>query len=71
MLVSRLERLDGEYFLRISKHDIVQHDLHEGQLLAVLVEPLNALDTIGFEGTDRPAENWKLNEQDHPYEPNR
>ena len=71
MLMSRLERIDGEYFLRISKHDIVQHDLREGQLLAVLVEPLDDVDTIGFEATDRPAESWKLNEQGNRYLPER
>lgn len=69
MLMARLERIDGEYILRIPKHDVVQHDLHEGQLLAVLAEPLEAFGAISVEATERPAESWKLNEAASPYEP--
>jgi len=69
MLLVRLERVDGEYVLRIPRHEIVQHDLREGQLLAVIVEPL--ADFGGIEGnpTKRGVENWKLNEVDEHYEP--
>lgn len=70
MLMARLERIDGEYVLRIPKHEVLQHDLHEGQLLAVAVERLNDFASIEVETTDRPAESWKLNEAAQRYEPN-
>ena len=71
MLMARLERIDGEYVLRIPKHDIVHHDLHEGQLLAIVVEPLDEFGTISVEATERPQETWKLNEPGQRYEPGR
>ena len=33
MLMIRLERIDGEYVLRIPTHAVAQHDLRDGQLL--------------------------------------
>ena len=69
MLLLTLERINGDYILRIPKHDVVQHDLHEGQVLAVLFEPLDDFGTIGVETTDRCVESWKLNEPGQRYEP--
>lgn len=69
MLMARLERIDGEYVLRIPKHEVVQHDLREGQILAVIVESLDNFGTIGVEAPEHPAEIWKLNEPRQRYEP--
>lgn len=71
MLILRLERIDGEYVLRIPKHDIATLDLRDGQLLAVSVEPIDDFNTIGVETTDRPAESWKLNEPGLKYDEGR
>ena len=71
MLLIRLERVDGEYVLRIPKSEVVQHDLHEGQILAVVIESLDELGTIGVDATKRQVESWKLNESGEPYNPSR
>lgn len=68
MLMARLECIDGEYILRVSKQDVFHYDLHEGQLLAVVVAPLDTLAMIGAEESERPAESWKLNESGQRYD---
>ncbi len=68
MLMARLECIDGEYILRVSKQDVFHYDLHEGQLLAVVVAPLDTLATIGAEESVWPAESWKLNESSRQYD---
>lgn len=68
MLLLRLERVNDEYILRIPKAEIVQHDLHEGQILAVAVEPLDELGTIGSGVSEDREESWKLNEEGQRYE---
>ena len=68
MLMARLERIDGEYILRIPRHEVVQHDLREGQLLAVALQPIDEFDIVGQTDSNRPADTWKLNENTQPYQ---
>ena len=70
MLLAKLERQNGEYVLRIPKHEVVQHDLHEGQILAVIIEPLDEFASVDAEQSERRAESWKLNEAKQAYRTN-
>jgi hypothetical protein len=71
MLLLRLERINDEYILRIPKSEIVQHDLHEGQILAVVVEAFDEFGAIGAETTEHRDESWKLNESGELYDASR
>jgi len=68
VLLLTLERVDGEYILRLSKEQVFQHDLREGQLLAVSVEPISDFDTIAVDESERTTESWKLNEERPSYD---
>ncbi len=67
MLLLKLERVDGEYILRIPKDQVVNHDLREGQLLAVVVEPVSDFGTIAVDESEQTTESWKLNETGSEY----
>jgi hypothetical protein len=67
MLLLKLERVDGEYILRIPKEQVVNHDLREGQLLAVVVEAVSDFGTIAVDESEQTTESWKLNEERPSY----
>lgn len=66
MFVTRLERIDGEYLVRLPRDVVVNRDLHEGQLVSVVIEPLD--DYVSADpANDNVAEaSWKLNEEATP-----
>lgn len=71
MLMIRLERIDGEYILRVPTHAVALHDLREGQLLSVVLEPLDEFGVVEPDESERQAESWKLNETNQRYETGR
>jgi hypothetical protein len=70
MLLAQLERQDDEYVLRIPRHEVVQHDLREGQILGVVIEPLEDFGAFEVDSSERQAESWKLNEVKQQYRAN-
>lgn len=68
MLIVRLERVNGEYLLRIPKDEVIEHDLHEGQLLAVVLESLQDFGTVDASLSEEPEPAWKLNESRRSYD---
>jgi hypothetical protein len=67
MLLLKLERVDGEYVLKIPKEQVLRHDLREGQLLAVAVEPVSDFETMAVDENEPVTESWKLNETRSKY----
>ena len=67
MYVARLERIDGEYVVTVPHEVVVQGDLHEGQVVSVMIEPLDGYAKVDGEQSEPASARWKLNEEPSTY----
>jgi hypothetical protein len=68
VFVTRLTRVDGEYLITVPPDVVVQHDLHDGQVISVVIEPLNEYVNVNDETPEPARTRWKLNERATPYD---
>jgi hypothetical protein len=70
MFVARLERVNGEYVITVPHDVVVDRDLHEGQVVSVMLEPLSDYARIEGSADDTAEPSWRLNEDAPTYRDN-
>ncbi len=69
MFVARLDRVDGEYVIVVPHDIIIQQDLHAGQIVSIVVEPLADYENVDATSQQTLDARWKLNEDRSSYRP--
>jgi hypothetical protein len=67
MFITRLERIEGEYVVVVPHEVIVQGDLHAGQVVSIVIEPLDEYAKVDGEQSEPASARWKLNENGPSY----
>jgi hypothetical protein len=70
VFVARLERIDGTYVVRVPHDIVVQHDLHDGQTVSVVVESLAEYAQVDPASAEPAEARWRLNEDSPAYRGN-
>ena len=67
MFATRLERIEGEYVIVVPHDVVVQGDLRAGQVVSVLIEPMDEYAKVEGEKSEPASARWKLNEERPAY----
>jgi hypothetical protein len=67
VFIARVQRVGGEYFVAIPIDSVIERDLHEGQVVSVLIEAFTDYADVDVTFDEPDASAWRMNEDRPEY----